>query len=131
MKNVDQLKQKIEKKFFMRKLIVYTVNLCLNFKDERIARCFENYGKLQRKFLIVVEKISKSIFLEVITWHITAICESSHRRCSIKKAVFKNFTLFIRKHLCWSLFLIKLQAWMPLLKKDSNGGVFLWILRNF
>ena len=33
MKNVDELKQKIEKKFFMRKLIVYTVNLCLNFED--------------------------------------------------------------------------------------------------
>ena len=34
MKNVDELKQKIEKKVFMRKLIVYTVNLFLYFNDK-------------------------------------------------------------------------------------------------
>ena len=58
--------------------------------------------------------------------------KSSHRRCSIKKAVLKNFAIFTEKHLCWSLFLIKLQARSPatLFKRDSNTGVFLWILRN-
>ena len=36
---------------------------------------------------------------------------SSHRRCSIKKGVLKNFANFTGKHLCWSLFLITdLQA---------------------
>ena len=30
--------------------------------------------------------------------------KNSHRRCSIKKAVLKNFTIFTGKHLCWSLF---------------------------
>ena len=57
---------------------------------------------------------------------------SSHRRCSLKKGLLKNFTIFIGKHLCWSLFLIKLQALRPvtLLKEDSNTGVFLWILQN-
>ena len=35
---------------------------------------------------------------------------SSHRRCSVKKGVLKNFANFKGKHLCWSLFLIKLQA---------------------
>ena len=42
-------------------------------------------------------------------------CESrsSHRRCSTKKVVLKNFTMFTRKHLCWILFLIKLQAFRP------------------
>ena len=29
---------------------------------------------------------------------------SSHQRCSIKKAVHKNFTKFTEKHLCRSLF---------------------------
>ena len=29
---------------------------------------------------------------------------------SYKKAVLKNITIFTGKHLCWSLFLIKLQA---------------------
>ena len=55
------------------------------------------------------------------------------RRCSIKKAVLKNFAIFIRKSLCWRLFLIYLQAYKAatLLQRDSNTGVFLWILQNF
>ena len=38
----------------------------------------------------------------------------------------KNFLNFTRKHLCWILFLIKLQAFKAanLLKRDSNTGVF-------
>ena len=35
---------------------------------------------------------------------------SSHRRCSVKKGVLKIFANFTDKHLCWSLFLIKSQA---------------------
>ena len=35
---------------------------------------------------------------------------SSHQRCYIKKAVLNSFAIFTGKHLCWSLFLIKLQA---------------------
>ena len=38
------------------------------------------------------------------------IKRSSHRRCSIK-SVLKNFANFTGKHLCWSLFLLKLQAY--------------------
>ena len=38
---------------------------------------------------------------------------SSHWRCSIEKDVFKNFANFTGKHLCWSLFLIKLHAFRP------------------
>ena len=36
--------------------------------------------------------------------------KSSQQRCPIKKVVLKNFATFVGKHLCWSLFLIKLQA---------------------
>ena len=43
--------------------------------------------------------------------------------------VLKNFANFTVKHLCWSLFLIKFQAW-TLLKGNSNTDVFLWNLRN-
>ena len=35
---------------------------------------------------------------------------SSHHRCFCKKGVLKSFANFTGKHLCWSLFLIKLQA---------------------
>ena len=50
------------------------------------------------------------------------VFKSSHRRCSIKKAYIKNLEIFAGKHLCWSLFLRKLQAWRPatLLKRDSK-----------
>ena len=44
-----------------------------------------------------------------------------------KKRVLKNFPNFTGKHVCWSLFLIKLQALGPatLLKRGSNTGAFL------
>ena len=41
---------------------------------------------------------------------LTTVFKSSHQRCSIKKAVLKNFAIFTRKRLYWSLSLIKLQA---------------------
>ena len=45
----------------------------------------------------------------------------------MKKCFLKNFAIFTGKHLCWSLFLIKLklQAFRPatLLKRDSNTDV--------
>ena len=49
-----------------------------------------------------------------------------------KIGVLKNFANFTGKHLCWSLFLINLQAFRSatLLNKDSNTGVILWNLQN-
>ena len=43
------------------------------------------------------------------------------------------FAIFTGKHLCWSLFLIKLQVWWPatLLKRYSKTSVFLGILQNY
>ena len=58
------------------------------------------------------------------------IFRSSHKRCSVKKGVLKKFTNFMEKHLCWSLFLLKLQA-TTLLERNCNTCVFLWNLRNF
>ena len=72
------------------------------------------------------------IFFTVIFSKFCKKFRSSHQRCSIKKAVLKNFAIFTGKHLCRSLFLIKSQDWRPtaLLKRDSSTGVFLWILQN-
>ena len=36
---------------------------------------------------------------------------SSRSRVFFKIGVIKHFAIFTRKHLCWSLFLIKLQIW--------------------
>ena len=51
----------------------------------------------------------------------------------LKIVAFKNLANFTGKHLCWSLFLIKLYTWGPetLLKRDSNTDVFLRNLPNF
>ena len=58
---------------------------------------------------------------------------SSRSQMSFKIDVFKKFAIFTGKHLCWSLFVIKLPASKPanLLNKDSNTGVFLLIFLNF
>ena len=49
-----------------------------------------------------------------------------------KKGVLKNLANFTGKHLCWSLFLIKLQVFRPatLSKRDSHTVIFLWNLQN-
>ena len=58
-----------------------------------------------------------------------AICNifrnrSSHQRCYIQKDVRKNFAIFAEKYVCWSLFLITLQASdLQLYLKDSSTGV--------
>ena len=43
-----------------------------------------------------------------------------------KKGVLKNLAIFARKHLCWSLILIKLQTWRPafLLKQRHQHRYF-------
>ena len=50
-----------------------------------------------------------------------------------EKCVLRNVTKFTWKHLCWSLFFNKVPGLRPenLLKRESNTGVFWWILRNF
>ena len=56
-----------------------------------------------------------------------------HRRRSIKKAVFKNFAIFVGKQQYWSLYLMKLTPFRPasLLKRDFTIGVFQCILLIF
>ena len=54
------------------------------------------------------------------------ILKNSHKRCSVKKSVLENLANFIGKYLCWSLFLINLQACEPeaFLKRGSNTMYF-------
>ena len=51
--------------------------------------------------------------LRIVFVIINCCISSSLQRCSIKKDVLKKFAIFAGKHLCWSLFLIKLQAFRP------------------
>ena len=55
----------------------------------------------------------------------SGIYRSSLLQVFFKIGVLKNFTTFKEKHLCWSLFLIKLQAWRPTLyQKEILTQVF-------
>ena len=47
-----------------------------------------------------------------------------------KKAVLKNFAIFTGKHLCWSHFLIKLQAWSSYWSFTVNVAKFLIAFAN-
>ena len=75
----------------------------------------------------------KTHFSQKILFSCTAVTISSHRKCSIKKVLLKTFWNFTRKHLCWSLFLIKLQGWrfVNLLKKTSTQVFSCGIFENF
>ena len=68
----------------------------------------------------------------IVFWGETS--RSSLSQMFFKIDVLKNFAKnFIGKLQCWSIFLIKLQAWRPamLLKRDSNTDVFQWNLWDF
>ena len=45
--------------------------------------------------------------------------KGSHRRCSVKKAVHKNFAIFLGKHLCWSLFWDEVEVKFAILLKRA------------
>ena len=51
------------------------------------------------------------------------VCRSSHRSCSNKEAVLKNFLILTRKQLCWSLFYKKAWGLRPE-KKETPIQVF-------
>ena len=46
--------------------------------------------------------------------------QPSEERCSVEKGVLKDFVNFIGKHLFWSLYLIKLQAYHLFLRTSAN-----------
>ena len=67
-----------------------------------------------------------------LLWNIPQNLEdrSSCSQMFFQTGVLNNFAIFTGKHLCWSLFMIKLKAWRPttILKIDRKTDVFLWKL---
>ena len=72
-------------------------------------KCFSNKiakSPLKRKkWKLLVRKTTRHAKKDLNTTY-----RSSHRKCSVKKDVLKNSANFTGKRLCWSLFLINLQA---------------------
>ena len=76
---------------------------------------------------------TQSIILKIyVTNFPIHICHQIPDEFKVQKQLLKKFAIFTGKHLCWCLFLIKLQAsrLATLLKRDSNTCVFLWILQT-
>ena len=68
---------------------------------------------LQQKLEIISKKflrktLLRNDFFTVVFSKFFKKSRSSHQRCSIKKAALNNFAIFTGKHLCRSLFLLKL-----------------------
>ena len=77
---------------------------------------------------IVTLFLKKDLLLSQITRN-----RSSCSQTFVKVGVLKNVANFTGKHLCWNIFLIKLQALSPatLLKRHSNTDVFCKICDTF
>ena len=84
------------------------------------------YARIEQWSSRKMHEISSKLKIKAIEWcHWLRYCRRSHQRCSLKKGVLKNFTKFTGKHLCQSLFLIKLQAWdLQLIEKETLAQVF-------
>ena len=65
----------------------------------RTSNLFKNAPFLQQ-FSVAKQSPSRSTFVAGILKG--EPIRSSHRRCSKKKAVLENLTIFTGKHLCWS-----------------------------
>ena len=79
--------------------------------------CFETTtNKFERLLQNLMENIKDAGMSDKWVW---TKYSSSHRRCSVRKGVLRNFPKFTGKHLCQSLFLNKVAALRPatLLKK--------------
>ena len=109
--NSKLTKAKLSNKNFLSKLYL-KLNLLL------ISKIFKG-----EKYVI----IQKENLRDVSTQDEIPLGRSIRPQMFFKIGVLKIFANFTGKHLCWSLFLIKLQALKPanLLKRDSNTGVFL------
>ena len=65
------------------------------------------------------------LFLELALKVLRRRCKSSHRRCSIKKAVLKNFAKFTGKHISQSLFFnLWVAASKDIIRRTKKGSPF-------
>ena len=108
----------ISKKLQNSDLMYYNVNLMTDVFKIIIKYC----RKIIAKYL--------QILLFIAQWEPSVTkrrSRSSHRRCSVRKDVLRNFAKFTGKHLCQTArvsFLIKLQAVCNFVKKETLARCF-------
>ena len=82
----------------------------------------------KKKLLDVITRLRNSCLIAFLKKYRSSHprCRISHRRCSVRKGVLKNFANFRGKHLCSSLFyeVAGIQH-ASFLKRDPNTSAFL------
>ena len=118
----------------------YSITLLNNEINLYMKKCFFQtytiaifhfFEKLFYYYECKLRNFYKNTFVFVFLWWSQKQPPEVFYKKVVLKKLLKNFAIFIGKHLCWSLFLIKLEAFRPDCKKDSNTRVFLWILQSF
>ena len=121
------------------KMVHLSNKYCTEYSKKIFKRpkcnCSQKIDKLQpyRVFLYTKWSIAIANINEFLIQN-TSRGRSSRLQMIFKIDVLKDFAIFTGKHLCWSLFLIMLQALISasLSERDSITGVFwLWILPKF
>ena len=123
---------------------------CIKISEEHLGLCqtsmMETFYGNSKRFIApnyFCKQFHQSLF-NFIFWRIlhkassassffSAVYRRCHRRCSIKKGVFKQFAKCTRKDLYQSLYFNKdagLRA-TTLIKQDYGTGIILWIFQNF
>ena len=96
-------------------------------------RCSYKFWKLQcwSIFLIKLQACRAAILLKKTPTQMFS-CQRQSLTDTLQNSSSLKLCNIHRKTL-WNVFLTKLQAFRPaiLIKRDSNTGVFQWILRNF
>ena len=89
-------------------------NLVCNFTKKIIwhRQLQVNFERFVRT-VFCFEKFNFVVFFCIIS-------RNNHWKCSVKKAVLKNFANFTGKHLFWSLFLIKLHLTLMLKARKTS-----------
>ena len=96
--------------YLLRRLISITlqVQLYLNHSPQWIF--FSQLILWEFRNIFLKEHLWKAFVATCTSFNVMTLHSSSHQRCSLKMAILKNSAIFAGKHLCWNLFLIKLQA---------------------
>ena len=88
------------------------LNICIDHINERALRIiYQDYNIYQMSFCILKDLIDRS----------------SHRKCSVRKGVLRNFAKFTEKHLCPGLFFNKVVGF-SLSKNTFSQNTSGWLL---
>ena len=98
-------KYPFDKNIFYRVALLRMRSIFLKNKFERVYLCLISACRSQMFSIVLPQFISQSTFLQFILPLLFFLVSdrSSHRRCSVKKVVFRNFAILAGKHLCQSL----------------------------